>query len=368
MIAMRVFDRMRLLWREFKEPVQNGSAGCLRRLVVLCLRTPVSILKRIFPTTSVIDRALYLMYHPECGFVACDAYKAIDISLGRSETVASRKRFQADMNRVVKALRLHRTRLCDLPLPAHIKDAIKVAVHVHIFYPKEGRKIMERLHFIPCPFDLFVSAPDGIDLSFISYPCKVIRCENRGRDMMPFVCLLSKELSTYDYVCHLHTKRSPHIRDQRGWFDFLMESLLPDSDGIMRVFNALENGAGVVSAGKYLKTEDPSGWGRNRDAAQILLTRLDAPKEISESPLILFPEGSMAWFKGATIAMLNSMGLRAQDFPPEPIPADGTLAHVLERLLYVVSMKAGFYNVEMTCTDVSTGIESANSWSSLSCR
>ena len=160
-------------------------------------------------------------------------------------------------------------------------------------------------------------------------------------------------------MCHLHTKRSPHICDQRGWFDFLIESLLPDSDGIMRVFNALENGSGIVSAGGYLKTEDPSGWGRNRNAAQSLLARIDAPRDIFESPVMLFPEGSMAWFKGATIAKLNSLGLRTQDFPPEPIPTDGTLAHVLERLLYVASMKAGFDNVELVCAknDVPKEIE-----------
>lgn len=346
-MAMRFFDRMRFLWREFKEPVQTGRAGVLRRFVVSCLRTPSSILKRCLPMTSLFDRALYLMYHPECGLAACDAYKAVGINPKSLERDALRKRYQADVSRAMKVLRVRRVKLDDLPCPSRM-DSIKVAVHVHVFYAEEGRKIMERLRFVPCPFDLIVSAPDGVDLSFIPFPHKVVRCENRGRDMMPFVCLLSRELSAYDYVCHLHTKRSPHIRDQRGWFDFLIESLLPSSDGIARIFGAMEKGTGIVSAGSYLKTEDPSGWGHNRDIAKVVLAKMGDSERISESPVILFPEGSMAWFKGATLAMLHSLRLRPQDFPSEPIPADGTLAHALERLLYVVSMKAGFDNVELS--------------------
>lgn len=343
----QIFDRVRLFWRKFKEPVQSGQAGRLHCLAVSLLSMPVRLMKRFLPMPSLFDRALYLMYHPECKLAACDAYRAVGVHLMRPEIDALREQYQLDMRHIADVLRVRRAKLDDLPCLTHMPSP-KVAVYVHVFYREEGLKVMNRLHLIPCPFDLFISAPDGVDLSFVPFPCKVVRCENRGRNMMPFMCLLPQELKSYDYVCHLHTKRSPHIKDQRGWFDFLITSFLPSSDGIMKIFGGLEHGVGIISAVDYLKTEDPSGWGvNNRTLTQTILEQMGAQKEIAESPVILFPAGGMGWFRGDVISMFNTLKLKPQDFPVEPIPPDGTLAHVLERLLYVISMKAGFENVEL---------------------
>ena len=43
------------------------------------------------------------------------------------------------------------------------------------------------------------------------------------------------------------------------------------------------------------------------------------------------------------MAPLFRLGLKAEDFPPEPLPWRGTLAHAVERLPVRVAQGAGYY-------------------------
>ena len=55
-----------------------------------------------------------------------------------------------------------------------------------------------------------------------------------------------------------------------------------------------------------------------------------------EFPLIEFPQGCMFWARARDISDFLTLDLDYRDFPEEPIGTDGSLAHVLEHLLFVL--------------------------------
>ena len=55
-----------------------------------------------------------------------------------------------------------------------------------------------------------------------------------------------------------------------------------------------------------------------------------------------FPIGTMFWARTKALAPLIELNLRYEDFPEEPLPIDGTMLHALERLLPLITEKAGF--------------------------
>ena len=54
-----------------------------------------------------------------------------------------------------------------------------------------------------------------------------------------------------------------------------------------------------------------------------------------EFPVIEFSQGTMFWARGDYLAPMFSMKLDFKDFPEEPIGDDGTIAHALERSLFL---------------------------------
>jgi len=99
----------------------------------------------------------------------------------------------------------------------------------------------------------------------------------------------------------------------------------------------------MVSAVDFLETpEDPSGWGANLAKAQDLLQRTGMNIDLAEGlPVIVFPQGSMFWARTDFLRRFLEMPLTFDEFPEEPVGADGTLAHALERLFYVWGLGTG---------------------------
>ena len=88
--------------------------------------------------------------------------------------------------------------------------------------------------------------------------------------------------------------------------------------------------------------DDPNilGWSKNHDLGMKLAARLGmrSPSATEFS----FPVGTMFWSRGSAIRRLFEMGLEWKDYPPEPIPTDGTILHALERLLPFLVEDSGY--------------------------
>lgn len=226
-----------------------------------------------------------------------------------------------------------------------------VAIHLHLFYPDMRDEFVTRLAPMPCTFDLFISVPQGWDGAAeltaelrTSLPqvgqIVVEPVPNRGRDIAPLIIQFGERLASYTVIAHFHSKKSPHCDQLAGWCKDLLDLLIgpPHSSGgrLAQILTLLQDDAKLIyPEGQPRIIKDRTGWGGNYPLAQELLEKY-TDLDIADFPVVEFPEGSMFWARGASMSQLLRLPLSWKDFPAEPIPADGTLAHALERLLLIL--------------------------------
>jgi len=220
--------------------------------------------------------------------------------------------------------------------------APRVALHIHAYYPSMVPAMLERLALNRVRPDLYVSVRDEASARDVEAMVARLRMQatriavvpNRGRDIGPMLTAFGPVLSgSYDFVGHVHTKRSPDIADEDAvsrWFDFLMENLLGGPKGGAMADTILERlradpGIAIVFPA------DPNvvGWTANRPYAEPLAQRLGLPTLPQH---LDFPVGTMFWIRAAHLARLVGLGLDWDDYPPEPLPYDGSMLHAIERL------------------------------------
>lgn len=229
------------------------------------------------------------------------------------------------------------------------QESLSVAVHLHLFYLDLLPHIVDSLKLIPVPFALFISVPESVTIDVEQQACflraqlqlsklKICRTPNRGRDIAPLLCTFGEDLRQHDIMLHLHTKKSPHAKNQSGWFSYILHHLLPTREDVRKILFQLTHGTGIIAPPNYLYHSVVNSWSnpQNLFYAQQLLDRAKLQINLeADYPEIDFPQGSMFWARTSYLERLFSLGLQYEDFPGEPIGVDGTVAHALERLFFV---------------------------------
>ncbi|MCQ2390810.1 MAG: rhamnan synthesis F family protein [Kiritimatiellae bacterium] len=332
-------DLARQVWRRLKESVLSGKGGRIQCFLYQSLTGLVARNKQIFVTSDLSARAFWLMYHPEAGVLPCEGWRMTGpLRFSEGEISELQTRWLMDAAAGDARLNLEEVCLSACSIPPAVKR--RIAIHVHAFFPDVLPRILTALDRSAILFDLFISAPEGVTLpSRLSQRprCLVRTCPNRGRDLAPLVCTFGKELLCYDYVAHFHTKKSAHVVGKKDWLGHLLDQLLGSQDDVERILGLLESGYGFVSPSDYLEVpEDPTGWMRNRDDAERILSRssltLDLRRDYTP---IRFPQGSMFWARTDFLESFFELPLTYDDFPEEPIGVDGSPAHALERLFFL---------------------------------
>lgn len=231
----------------------------------------------------------------------------------------------------------------------------RVALHVHVFYADLFEEVLSCLSVNQVRPDLFLSAPNDqvkaeLETLRSRYTGNVVAIEvvpNKGRDIGPFLTSFNqRHLREYDVVGHFHTKKS---KDQSNpevgsvWYEFLLENLLGRSHPMADVIISRllsDQRIGMVFA------DDPHivCWGKNRSYAEELQVRLGLPA-LPEN--IVFPVGSMFWARTESLRSLSALELSWDDYPPEPLPYDGSMLHALERLFPLIVQSNG-YDIALT--------------------
>jgi lipopolysaccharide biosynthesis protein len=233
-----------------------------------------------------------------------------------------------------------------------VASPARVAVVVHVYFPELLEAILQQLLAIPVTFDLIVTNATGtsIDIDGSRLPMAsgivVLDVENRGRDILPLVQVVNAGLlDPYQLVLKIHTKRS-EWRDGHAelggtgaaWRDSLLDAVLGDAANVVRILDAFATSPrlGLVTAdGSVL---GPEFWGDNEPVAATLLRRLELDLN---SKRLRFAAGSMYWVKGFVLQGLRALNLSSDDFETEDGQVNATTAHVIERLVGILTEEAG---------------------------
>lgn len=231
----------------------------------------------------------------------------------------------------------------------------QVALHIHAYYPDLLPQILSALMCNRIRPDLFISVPSEIAKVAVyrhvqHYTEGKVVIEvvpNKGRDIGPFFSAFADSLREYEFIGHLHTKRSLHVSDSsivERWFDFLISNLLGDAEHLM-LDSILDTFVRDEQLGLVFP-DDPNacGWTFNRKIAEELAPRLG----IGALPSSFnFPIGTMFWARTRALAPFFDLGLDWADYPEEPLPIDGTMLHAIERLL-PLGLAAPYQKVAVT--------------------
>ena len=225
-----------------------------------------------------------------------------------------------------------------------------IAIHIHIFYRDLIKEFVNYLKNMPFPYDLYLSVPNQTDLeicqrTFTGLPfCRNIKIKqvvNRGRDIAPIFCAFGQELSKYDYIAHLHSKKSAYNKGAtEGWREYLCNNLLGSEKRIRRIFAVMqgEEPYGIVYPQNYFLVPSwANTWLANRGLGIAWCARLG----INNIPTgyFDFPASSMFWARRKALEPLFNAGIELDDFPEETGQTDGTFTHCLERMFVLCSQK-----------------------------
>ena len=227
-----------------------------------------------------------------------------------------------------------------------------IAIHVHMYYIDLIDEFIKYLNNIPYRFDLFISVPTKSHIEIIKKSAKEIRnlsklkikiCKNIGRDISPFFVEFGHELREYDYICHIHTKKSVRTgSEQDGWRNHLMSSVLGSEYIIKNIFYIFENMAdiGMIYPETY---KDMPYWAhcylQNKSMCSDLCKTLEVamPEEYFD-----YSVGSFFWARGSALKKLFNANFTYSNFGKEEGKNDGTFAHAIERMLPYAALSAGY--------------------------
>lgn len=243
----------------------------------------------------------------------------------------------------------------------------RIAIHAHLYYPDLATEFAKYFRNMPFPYDLFVSVPHEeahkkCEEAFSSLPLlgklNITISPNRGRDIGPMLCTFGNVLTEYDFIAHIHSKKSLYNNGATdGWREYLLDNLFGSKSQIGRIFTLLtgETHAGIVYPQNFSGLPYSAyTWLSNQHHGRIWCNKLgikDFPTGYFD-----FPAGSMFWAKTNALRPLFEAGIKIEDFPEESGQNDATLAHCLERLFALTARRTGFNALVLKDA-------SSNSWS-----
>jgi lipopolysaccharide biosynthesis protein len=169
---------------------------------------------------------------------------------------------------------------------------------------------------------------------------------NRGRNFAPLLVEYSREISKFDYVLHVHSKRSSHAGNKIGpsWAKSLFENLLTFESLVTADRLLQENpSVGLIypDMGKTFRRINHY-WGANKRA----LLKSKFYSATSVEPLwklpLAYPIGGMFFARTAALNELLEFEWKYEMFPEENGQLDGTLQHAIERYVGFVATHNGY--------------------------
>lgn len=230
-------------------------------------------------------------------------------------------------------------------------DQPRIAVHAHMYYTETLSDVMHALSVIPYRYDCYMSTDTQekktqIEAAWQKAGYAARLCvevtPNRGRDVAPLLMQMGPVLSRYDYIGHVHSKRTVTGDYGDQWRTFNFRHLLGSREYVARIFSTFERerDLGMVFPQTYPAVALQVEWGGNRACCEKLLGDLGIHTPLSATPV--FPVGNMFWARTSAVARMFNGGLTYDAFPEENGQKDATIAHAIERSWVYVARNAGY--------------------------
>ena len=251
----------------------------------------------------------------------------------------------------------------------------KIAIQAHIFYLDLLDEMASYCSNMPYKFDALISiidetAEEKVRAAFEKISnvekCIVRVTPNRGRDVAPFLVGFGDLLPKYDYIAHIHSKKSLYTgAEQQSWRNYLFDALLGNPKLLRKIFKAFDENKRL---GLVYPQPPPNmpyiafTWLSNEAVGKFLLHKINvAPPKTNYFD---FPLGTMFWARSKALKKFFKLGLAFEDFPPERKQNDGTIAHAFERSVALVaaSEHMDFYEYNPSTETYSLNVGIKNIW------
>lgn len=217
----------------------------------------------------------------------------------------------------------------------------KVAIFAHFFYEDVLHDLFDAyLKPLTGLADLHVSVTENMSVSALArlhaaFPhMRIHVCENRGRDVKPFIEMYrSASADGYAVGFKLHGKRSPHLAHGVQWRQQLIDPLFGSRQVFEQHVRVLSGGAAVallVPRSALHRLNEP---GQNQRWLDELLCQTGHAHRVGRYRWH-FAAGTMFGFRFNALArLLDERTISLASFEPESGQLDGTYAHAMERML-----------------------------------
>ena len=232
----------------------------------------------------------------------------------------------------------------------------KIAVQIHIHYDDLINEMVSYLNNIHVQYDCFVTT-NSYQKATLIYKILASKCnanyfeirvfDNKGRDVAPLLLQMKKICKKYEFLCHIHTKKSKHLETGSLWRHHLLGELLGSEARVCSILNLLNSDKtiGLVIPSHYGDVSPViSCWGENKIFVDNFLSKIGLPK-VTLHETVPFPSGNMFWARISAVEQAFDNSLSIDDFPEEQGQLDGTLMHGIERSWPLIARFNGYKTV-----------------------
>ncbi|GMO53728.1 MAG: rhamnan synthesis F family protein [Termitinemataceae bacterium] len=235
----------------------------------------------------------------------------------------------------------------------------KIAIHLHVFYLDIFEKYVSIFDTFNINIDLFITTDSAEKkeqiLNYVkNHICfknikEILVFENRGRDILPWL-LIADKLNSYDIAGHFHTKKTVGADEWIGitWQNEIFDLLLKSIGNIIDTFKSNNKIGIIIPQIPYcFHILDPIKYSEDKNMKYMMKefwNKLNCKKQINFDKLstLLFPRGTMFWYKPKALEKLFNLKLKSDDIQVEPISSKCTLLHCIERMLVYISWNMGY--------------------------
>lgn len=237
----------------------------------------------------------------------------------------------------------------------------KCAIVIHLTYLKVIDRAFEYIQKIPEEIDLYITSKGTECIELINnkiqqinrHNYKILLAGDRGRDISALLVTCKDILMEYEYLCFVHDNKTRNdlgpavIGEGHMWSRW--DNSIRDAEYISNMLELFEknNKLGIAVppvpyfGGQFMQLGNT--WAGNYESVQKLAKRLKLSVNISRKRYN-YSIGTTFWCRTKAMQKLFEAEFAYNDFCPEPMLADGTISHAIERILLYVAQDACYYS------------------------